>query len=155
MTKRKGSEKNGTKKNQTMMFGGMLAAVILLGIGLILMSSNQSTTVTAEISSGKISPQQYQSTYISESNEHLLVDVRTPEEFASGHIAGAVNIPLQELPDRLSEIPTDKAVVVYCRSGNRSAQASNILTSNNYTNIYDMGGISRSFLFRSWSWFRL
>lgn len=70
-----------------------------------------------------------------------MIDVRTPEEFNSGHIAGAINIPVQELSERLSEVPDDKEIVVYCRSGNRSATASDILTNGGYEGVYDMGGI--------------
>ncbi len=51
-----------------------------------------------------------------------LLDVRTRDEFASGHVKGALNIPVQELGQRLSEVPRG-AVVVYCRSGGRSASA--------------------------------
>ena len=49
-----------------------------------------------------------------------LLDVRTPEEFAEGHLEGAVLIPVAELSTRLSEIPRDRPVVAYCRSGARS-----------------------------------
>jgi phage shock protein E len=72
-----------------------------------------------------------------------LVDVRMPDEFASGHVPGAVNIPLHELSSRLSEIgpPTTK-VVVYCRSGSRSASALKSLQRAGYANVYDMGPAS-------------
>ncbi|MBE2271938.1 MAG: rhodanese-like domain-containing protein [Anaerolinea sp.] len=86
-----------------------------------------------------ITPQQYQADFTS--REHLLIDVRTREEFASGHIAGAVNIPVEEIGSRLSEIPADETVVLYCRSGNRSAQASQILNQNGYSTVYDLGGV--------------
>jgi rhodanese-related sulfurtransferase len=89
-----------------------------------------------------IAPATYQSQFVESSQAHLLVDVRTPEEFASGHIPGAVNIPLQELEGRLAEVPTDSPVVVYCRSGNRSAQAADLLQEAGYTQIYDLGGIA-------------
>src|SRR6187431_3814271 len=57
-----------------------------------------------------------------------LVDVRTPSEFAAGHIAGALNIPLQQLDSRLTELqPKDTAVVLYCRSGSRSGSAARML----------------------------
>ena len=56
-----------------------------------------------------------------------VLDVRTPQEFAEGHIASAVNLPLDEVEGRASEVPGDKTVYVICRSGNRSAQASEIL----------------------------
>lgn len=57
----------------------------------------------------------------------FLLDVRQPEEWAQAHIDGAVLIPLGELQSRLSEIPTDRDVLIICRSGNRSSQARDIL----------------------------
>ncbi len=57
----------------------------------------------------------------------LVIDVRGPAEFAEGHVAGAVNVPVDELPARLGELPSDRAVVVYCRSGARSARAAEVL----------------------------
>jgi rhodanese-related sulfurtransferase len=73
-----------------------------------------------------------------------LVDVRTPGEFAAGHIPGAVNIPVQALDARLGELqPTDAAVVVYCRSGHRSGNASRMLKSAGFKAVYDLGPMSR------------
>lgn len=74
----------------------------------------------------------------------LLVDVRTPEEYAGGHIDGAVNIPLQELEQRVHELGPDKsrAIVVYCRSGNRSAQARRFLEGHGFTAVHDLGPMS-------------
>jgi phage shock protein E len=88
-----------------------------------------------------ISADQYNDQFVATDTEHLLVDVRTPEEFSSGHIAGAVNIPVQELPQRLGEVATEQPVVLYCRSGNRSAQAATILDQAGYSGVYDLGGI--------------
>lgn len=57
----------------------------------------------------------------------VLIDVRTPAEFASGHVAGAKNIPLDELPKRVAEVPEGAEVFVICQSGRRSAAASDLL----------------------------
>lgn len=57
----------------------------------------------------------------------FLLDVRQPEEWVDGHIEGAILIPLGELQSRLSEIPTDRDVLIICRSGNRSSNARDIL----------------------------
>jgi rhodanese-related sulfurtransferase len=89
-----------------------------------------------------ITPANYQEQFVTGDEPHLLIDVRTTEEFSSGHIRGALNIPLDSLADHLSEIPDDQPVVVYCRSGNRSAQASQILAQAGYSSIYDLGGIT-------------
>ncbi len=88
----------------------------------------------------KIAPADYQSKF-GAGSDHILIDVRTPEEFASGHIPGSVNIPVDSLGQRLSEVPQDKPVVLYCRSGNRSGQAAQILDQAGYSQIYDLGGI--------------
>jgi rhodanese-related sulfurtransferase len=77
-------------------------------------------------------------------SEHVLVDVRTPGEVASsGVISGAVHIPLNELSSRVSELPADTTVVVYCNSGNRSRQAVSILNNNGYDQLLDLQGIQQ------------
>lgn len=88
-----------------------------------------------------LSPAVYQEQFVAAGANYQLIDVRTPEEFASGYINGAVNIPVQELAQRLGEIQKDQPVVLYCRSGNRSAQAATILDQAGYTGVYDMGGV--------------
>ena len=65
----------------------------------------------------------------------LMVDVRTPEEFASGSVKGAINIPLDEVENRINEFKGKPAVVVFCRSGNRSGQAKEILENNGIKNV--------------------
>jgi rhodanese-related sulfurtransferase len=88
-----------------------------------------------------VQPAEYKARYMDDATPHTLVDVRTPEEFSAGYIPGAININLQELQQKLGRIPTDKPVIVYCRSGNRSAFAANILKQAGYTEVYDLGGI--------------
>lgn len=68
-----------------------------------------------------------------------LVDVRTPQEFAEGSAKGAVNIPLNEVGQRISEFKDKKNIVVFCRSGSRSGQAKNILEKNNFQNVINGG----------------
>ena len=70
----------------------------------------------------------------------FLVDVRTQEEWDEVHIPGTVLIPLDELPDRLSEVPRDKDIVVVCRSGNRSEEGAAILLKAGYQNVVGMEG---------------
>jgi phage shock protein E len=72
-----------------------------------------------------------------------ILDVRTPEEFSGGHYPNAINIPLNELPQRLNEIKEMKQpIVAYCRSGNRSEMAVSILKQNSVTEVYNGGGLS-------------
>jgi rhodanese-related sulfurtransferase len=70
----------------------------------------------------------------------VLLDVRTPEEFAAGHIAGAVNIPYDQVAAHLEEIPKDKEVVLYCKSGRRAGVAAETLSANGYTRLGHLDG---------------
>lgn len=72
----------------------------------------------------------------------VLLDVRTPEEYAAGHIEGSLNIPLQSLNVILDVISDkDTVIYVYCRSGNRSGQSLSILSDLGFTNVTNIGGI--------------
>jgi phage shock protein E len=75
------------------------------------------------------------------SNKSLVLDVRTPQEFASGHVAGAINLPVDQVEKRISElVPSkDTPLIVYCRSGRRSAAAKKILDGLGYTRVEDFG----------------
>ena len=73
----------------------------------------------------------------------VLVDVRSPGEFASGHIDGALNVPVQELSNRLGEIPEGRPVILYCLSGRRSAHAAEVLRKSGRKDIYNLGAMSR------------
>jgi len=70
----------------------------------------------------------------------LLLDVRTAEEFNAGHIPGARNIPVQELGNRMGELTKWHSVVVYCRSGARSATAKGMLTKAGHE-VLDIGAM--------------
>jgi len=69
-----------------------------------------------------------------------LIDVRTEAEVAQGVIDGAIHIPLHLLPLRAADIPQDKPVVIYCRSGARSAQACAFMASKGYGNMHNLAG---------------
>lgn len=72
----------------------------------------------------------------------VVLDVRTPEEFAAGHVPGAVNIPHTELAARIAELSgaRDKDIVVYCRTGKRSGEALGILGKAGFTRLYRLEG---------------
>ena len=74
----------------------------------------------------------------------VLLDVRTQEEYASGHIPGAICIPNETIgSEEIPELPDkDQLILVYCRSGNRSKQASQKLAEQDYTNVVEFGGIN-------------
>ena len=72
-----------------------------------------------------------------------VVDVRTPQEFASGHVPGAINIPYEEIGKRTSEIgPTSTPVVIYCRTGRRSGIAVEALQKAGYSRLYDFQSVT-------------
>lgn len=89
-----------------------------------------------------------------EKDDVFILDVRTPSEFNSSHIEGATLIPVtnsggsnlssdQLLEARINEVPGDKKILVYCRTGHRSTTASNILVAAGYSDVYNMqGGIT-------------
>ena len=79
-----------------------------------------------------------------ESEGYILLDVRTKEEYESGYIPGAINIPLSDINENVVSSLPDKSqmILVYCRSGNRSRQASDKLSKLGYTNIIEIGGIN-------------
>ena len=88
-----------------------------------------------------IRPEEYTAKYKDVKTPHTLLDVRTADEFRDGHIPSAVNISLQELEQKLTRIPKNKPVIIYCRSGNRSAHAARALLQAGYSEVYDLGGI--------------
>ena len=74
---------------------------------------------------------------------HVIVDVRRMDEYIEGHIPGAICIPNENIDrERLEKLPDlDQIILVYCRSGNRSKQASEKLAAMGYRNVYEFGGI--------------
>ena len=83
-------------------------------------------------------------TMMEEESGYIILDVRTPEEFADKHIPGAVNIPNETIgTEEIPELPDkDQLILVYCRSGNRSKQAAEKLADMGYTNVVEFGGIN-------------
>ena len=77
---------------------------------------------------------------VKELDNVLVLDVREQWEYDEGHIPGVTLIPMGEVADRLSEIPTDKEVIVTCRSGNRSGQITDFLRQQGYDNVHNMSG---------------
>lgn len=79
-----------------------------------------------------------------EEEEYILLDVRSQEEFQDGHIPDAINVPNESIgKEEIPELPDkEQLILVYCRSGNRSKQASEKLAELGYTNIVEIGGIN-------------
>lgn len=151
-------------RNRNLWIIGAVALVAVLGAAFVILSSGDSTDEESEAAvavapanaeqldnnnlplPGLISPAGYLDDFAESDTEYLLLDVRTADEYADGHIEGAVNISLQELQAglRLDEIPQDMPVVLYCRSGNRSNTAFNLLTGLGYESLYDIDGGTRA-----------
>jgi hydroxyacylglutathione hydrolase len=70
----------------------------------------------------------------------MVLDIRNPREFATQHIAGGVNVPLNHLQERIGEIPRDRKIVVHCAGGYRSSMAASILAQHGITNVIEMAG---------------
>lgn len=132
--------------------GLVLSAILLLTVaGCTRTDSDQSeesspvkdvmTAITAQYT--KISP--YIAQEMMKEEGVIIVDVRTQSEYESGHIRGAVLIPNETITeDDMPSVLPDKnqTILIYCRSGNRSAQAARKLVSQGYINVYDFGGIN-------------
>jgi len=83
-------------------------------------------------------------TMMEEETDYIILDVRRPDEFADKHIPNAINVPNETIgEDEIPELPNkDQIILVYCRSGNRSKQASEKLAALGYTKVYEFGGIN-------------
>ena len=117
----------------------LTAVLILTGCG----SSADDKSAGDKKSYRQVSPEEA-AAMMEEETDYIILDVRTQEEYETAHISGAICIPnetigtgdIPELPDK------DQLILVYCRSGNRSKQASEKLAKQGYTNIVEFGGIN-------------
>ena len=80
------------------------------------------------------------------SANEVIIDVRTPEEFASGHLEGAVNINLQapDFEEQINALDKNGSYAVYCRSGNRSAEAVSLMENVGFTDVEDYGSVQEA-----------
>lgn len=112
-----------------------LGGVIILSV--LVMMLMQPPVAPSTIPYGEVTVAEAQA-LIDTNSELVIVDVRTPEEFADGHIEGAIVIPVSELVDRLDELAPEDDLLIYCRTGNRSTTAMTILTANGFTQLFHM-----------------
>ena len=120
--------------------GLMLAAVAV--VLTIAMSSCQIANNSTLAGYQRISPGEANEIMLSEV-DYIILDVRTEEEYAQGHVPGAVLLPDYEIETRAEEVlpNKDQLILVYCRSGRRSKAAAEALIELGYTNVKDFGGI--------------
>ncbi|MBA7571692.1 Thiosulfate sulfurtransferase GlpE [subsurface metagenome] len=104
-------------------------------------SSQETSGIDTDPLIGILSVDEAYQAYISDGG-YVFVDVRSVSEYEDGHIEGAILMPLSEIADRLSELPMDKPIVVYCNGSgcNRSGAAAIILINSGFTEVYDLGG---------------
>ncbi|HJV36199.1 rhodanese-like domain-containing protein [Geomonas sp.] len=112
--------KNGRKIAVSFVAVMALLASICFAAGTVNVSSTQAKAMTAQ-KAGLV-----------------LLDVRTPEEYQQAHLKGAKLIPLNELPQRVNEIPRDKPILVYCAVGRRSLKAADFLSAQGYHEVYQI-----------------
>ena len=123
----------------------MLSILLLFAVALAGCTDTENTSESSQPQDPvytKISAEQAKN-MMDEENPFILLDVRTEAEYNEKHIGGAVLIPDTEIKSRAeSELPDKDAIIlVYCRSGRRSASAANELVSMGYSNVYNFGGI--------------
>ena len=120
----------------------MIPMLLLLSLALTGCAASAPTTVPEANTYLQITMQQAVEMMEKEEN-YIILDVRTHEEFAAGHIPGAIVIPNETIgTEEIPQLPDqNQLIMVYCRSGNRSKQASNKLVKLGYTNIVEFGGI--------------
>jgi phage shock protein E len=107
-------------------------------------TSKESSTASKKSGFTNITPEEAKKRLDSEKGIALL-DVRTKEEYDTGHIKGSILIPVDNLKEEAENKLKDKdaSIFVYCRSGNRSTTAANILVNLGYKNVYNLGGINK------------
>ena len=108
---------------------------------MVVQSETGSEVEVSDVIFEKISPEDALTKI--EEGSVILIDVRTKEEYAEGHIKTSINLPLDTLDSEISNYTTDvnQPLMVYCRSGSRSSAAAAWLNENGYTVVYDLGGI--------------
>ena len=131
-----------------------LTANLFIGCGSNNAESKDANTQTSSESSSKIQSEEVSrdisidesKKLINQGEVTLILDVRDADEFAKGHLKNAIQIPVKELKENLNDIEKfkDELVLVYCRSGKKSAEAINILKENGFKNLVHMkDGISK------------
>lgn len=123
-----------------------LIVVLLAGLGACTAGSDDGAPPDPSTASGTATPPYSADAPTAElhpDSAALVLDVRTPAEFAEGHVSGAVLIPHDEIAERWQEIAAyrDQPVVVYCRSGRRSELAIDVLREKGFTNLRNAGGL--------------
>jgi len=121
----------------------MKRLAIVLFVIIVLLSGCAQPSGSTTASYKQITQEEAKET-MAKDDGHIIVDVRRQDEYDEGHIPGAVLIPNESITDKQpEELPhLDQIILVYCRSGRRSKEASQKLANIGYTNVYEFGGIN-------------
>lgn len=138
-SKRKTTRQAAVKSNQRLLWiGAAVVILVVIGAVLVLSRNNQPAATTNPVSLAReVSVQE--AVTLRDSGAFVL-DVRQPDEWADYHVPDSTLIPLDQLSNRLSEVPRDKPILVVCRSGNRSASGRDILLDAGFTSVTSMAG---------------
>ena len=119
----------------------IVVAVFLVVVGIALFVSLQCTAKATSQSQESVAASPYLIERVA-NNDWLLIDVRSPKEFADGHIPGAVNMPHENINDYLSELEghKDKPIIIYCRSGRRAKLAMKVLEDLDFSEVMHLEG---------------
>ena len=111
----------------------VLAFILIIGIAVFVFNNNRSVVKNVKISAEEAKE-------IIDQDSDIIIDVRSEEEYQTGHIEGAVCIPNEVISDQIERLLSDKEqeILVYCRSGRRSSQAVDKLLDLGYTNVKDL-----------------
>lgn len=122
----------------------LLSLIMIMTFSIVACAPGPSESASPAVSDAyqKIKPEDVKK-MMDDGDDVIIVDVRTAEEYNSGHLVGAVNIPVETITDKKpAELPDrDAMIIIYCRTGNRTVTAYKKLTELGYTNVHDMGGI--------------
>ena len=118
----------------------MLPMLLLLSLAL---TGCAASAPVSEVNTYRRIPMQEAAEMMATEENHIILDVRTQQEYAAGHIPGAIVIPNETIgTEEIPQLPDkDQLIMVYCRSGNRSRQAADKLVKLGYTNIVEFGRI--------------
>ncbi len=120
------------KKNKNLIFT-IFIIILIIAVIIVMFLGKSGKSIIQTPSSKEISE-------IIQNKNITIIDVRTQKEYESGHIKGAINIPVTEIEAEIN-YDKDKPIAVYCRTGARSSEAAKTLEKMGYTKIYDLGGI--------------
>ena len=115
----------------------MMTRTFLAGLIVTLVAS---TAIAADAPLPVVTQEAFLATLKADAKALFVLDVRTPEEYAAGYVPDAVNIPHDQLASRIAEVPKDREVVIYCRSGRRAEIAGQVLAGQGYTKLEHLQG---------------